>query len=130
MGMAQGRWLLVPLLICTAACTGGSRSPQAQSGSASDTAFASRLTNAQSMCAAKFKDVRGFKDSRAGDLRFFGPQPLRRAGAHFAGLPDDALVTLCLVPKETSFTVYGVSADLRAEVLWVQGDGRAFTPPT
>lgn len=91
-------------------------------------------THALSLCLKLYPSVRKSEASTAGSLRSFGPvpSPLDLAHRHFAALPDDAFVALCLVPttQPGHDDVYGVPDDTTAaEHLWTQGGSSDFLRP-
>lgn len=84
---------------------------------------------AKKPCAALYPTTTAVQKSVAGDLRHFALRG--KAPGHFAALPDDVPVTLCLVPDGSGrFTVYGVpQGGGMSEALWSQDDGHRFTRP-
>jgi hypothetical protein len=122
-------WSALLLLLACAACTHSTAGKASNSPTHSAAAPATSV-NAQAVCAATYPTVRAAQASRAGDLRFFGPKPLGASSLHFAGLPDDQPVALCIVPSSGAFTVYGVPAGGgRSELLWQQGEADRFARP-
>lgn len=119
MGMDASRWMIAPLLVTLAGCTGSSHSasrPPSPAGTPSSG------HSALQACAAVYSDAVDAAVGRAGDLRYIGPQMVASTTKpHFAALPDDEQVTLCLVPRRGGYLAYGVPLHAAPELLWNQG---------